>query len=69
MTLKNILKTVFIMLLGALVGIITGYTRSYHSFSFWAFSDFSNKFGFWITTVSIIAVFSKSKKLAVQMSI
>lgn len=63
--MKKVLNIMAIILLGSLVGIITGYTRSYHPFSFWAFSDLADKYGFWIISVSIIAICSKNTKNAV----
>lgn len=63
--MKKLFNIMAIMLLGAFVGIITGYTRSYHPFSFWAFSDLADKYGFWIISVSIIAICSKNAKNAV----
>lgn len=53
-----------LIIIGSLVGILTGYLRSFNPNSFLSLSDIASKYGFWIVTVSLIPCFAKSVKKA-----
>jgi hypothetical protein len=50
--------------IGIIIGLLTGYLRSYNPRSLWTFSDVAGRYGFWILTVSVIALLSTTARKA-----
>lgn len=56
------IKKFGMIVIGIVIGLVTGYTRSFNPISFWAFSDLAARYGFWILTVTLIAITAENQK-------
>lgn len=57
-----LIKKFSFVVMGILIGIITGYLRTFSPMSFWTFSDLAARYGFWIFSVSLISIMANHKK-------
>jgi len=64
-----LVKHLFCIISGLVIGVVTGYFRAWHPMSLWGFSDLAGKYGFWILTVSLIAYTAAKPILALVNSL
>jgi hypothetical protein len=60
----NAIKFSGLAVIGIIMGLLTGYLRSFNPRSLWTFSDIAGRYGFWILTVSVIALLLTSARKA-----